>query len=767
MKTRITLAITTIGLSLHLMGQNVVTRNDTVSVVHGSDTLKLAWASGINVAHISEIDLNLDGKMDLFIFEPNNELNDETGDKILPFINTGGSGIGYRYAPEYRAEFVNKGVILEGMTMLRDYNCDGKMDIFTHDIRDRVTVYKNTSTTSLTFKLVTKALKTDTSALPPNFFHSGEIYWNWEDMISITDIDSDGDLDILTIDYSGSFVEYHKNMSMEKYGNCDSLVFELKNTCWGYFAEDFGTITLDTCNPYGNVTNPEIKGKGSSGGSSKGAKHSNTSLMAIDLDGDGDKDLISGDGLRNFLYAYINGGDKDSSKITSYVLKYPAAKPADMIVYGIPSYVDVNHDNKKDLIVSPRYDLYKDYNSVWLYKNTGSTSNPAFAFETESFLQGEMIDVGYKSKPVFFDYNQDSLLDLVVGNYGYFKNFAVQYNDYSSQLALYENVGSLQAPAFKLVDLDFAGLSTINLNVAKNKPSYGLHPTFGDLDGDGDEDLILGDYRGKLHYFTNNPVNGKANFTLDTPEFLSIAGVESTPQLFDLDDDGKLDLLVGESEGSFNYFRNESNGSLKFTLLDDSLGNINVREWWDWTGNSVPYFYRDDSLNTVRMLAGTKLGRIQLYDSIVVGDTLRQKFHLVEYSYQNMYDGIYSSISGGDLNNDGSLDFVLGNRSGGVTLFTSEDSIYIPGISEQKFTNLSSKLYPNPAGDEITIVIDGADGETLDYHIFNSMGQGMSLTRGSSNHRINVSSLKNGIYFVRIENKNRSISITERFVKVN
>ena len=127
--------IISVALGLNLSAQNVVTRNDTVKVIHGVDSLELAWASGINAAHVSELDFNLDGLMDIFIFEPNTELNLKMGDKIFPFINTGGSGLGYRYAPEYRADFINNGIILEGMVLLRDYNCDGKMDIFTQHSR--------------------------------------------------------------------------------------------------------------------------------------------------------------------------------------------------------------------------------------------------------------------------------------------------------------------------------------------------------------------------------------------------------------------------------------------------------------------------------------------------------------------------------------------------------------------------------------------------------------------------------------------------------
>jgi len=50
---------------------------------------------------------------------------------------------------------------------------------------------------------------------------------------AMADIDNDGDLDLLTFFGLGSYVEYHKNLSVEKYGTCDSLDFILTDKCWG------------------------------------------------------------------------------------------------------------------------------------------------------------------------------------------------------------------------------------------------------------------------------------------------------------------------------------------------------------------------------------------------------------------------------------------------------------------------------------------------------------------------------------------------------
>ena len=49
------------------------------------------------------------------------------------------------------------------------------------------------------------------------------------------DIDNDGDLDVLTFGVLGNRVEYHQNFLKKNGFNSDSLIFEIKNACWGHF----------------------------------------------------------------------------------------------------------------------------------------------------------------------------------------------------------------------------------------------------------------------------------------------------------------------------------------------------------------------------------------------------------------------------------------------------------------------------------------------------------------------------------------------------
>ncbi|MDZ7740216.1 MAG: hypothetical protein U5Q03_00190 [Bacteroidota bacterium] len=95
---------------------------DTPEVSLRSDVLAFPWAGGMNSCQYGEIDLDDDGLYDLVVF-------DRTGNRIMPFINIGiPDSIAYQYAPEYAFGFP----ALFDWVIFRDYDQDGKMDIFTY-----------------------------------------------------------------------------------------------------------------------------------------------------------------------------------------------------------------------------------------------------------------------------------------------------------------------------------------------------------------------------------------------------------------------------------------------------------------------------------------------------------------------------------------------------------------------------------------------------------------------------------------------------------
>ena len=94
----------------------------------------------MNSVRFSEIDLNLDGIPDLVAFEKH-------GNRIVPFLQSDGH---YLYAPQYVRCFPKP----HDWMILKDYNQDGKADIFTYGLAG-IAVYKNISQDTLAFELIT------------------------------------------------------------------------------------------------------------------------------------------------------------------------------------------------------------------------------------------------------------------------------------------------------------------------------------------------------------------------------------------------------------------------------------------------------------------------------------------------------------------------------------------------------------------------------------------------------------------------------------
>ena len=92
--------------------------------------------------------------------------------------------------------------------------------------------------------------------------------------------------------------------------------------------------------------------------------------------------MVIGDLASSKLKRLFNGGTKQTAHMTSLETNFPAEDIAvDLDVFLAAYYVDVDGDNKRDLIVTPNdINSGESENHVWLYKNTGSDAAPTFKF---------------------------------------------------------------------------------------------------------------------------------------------------------------------------------------------------------------------------------------------------------------------------------------------------------------------------------------------------------------------------------------------------
>jgi hypothetical protein len=658
--------------------------DDSIGVRVGVDTLEHAWVGGFNYAQFSDIDIDFDGDLDLFVF-------DRSSDNIRIFTHENdGSGPYYKYL--YRGKTELPSDIRYRATAI-DYNADGAKDLFVYGIGG-IKVYRN----------VGNALSGNQWEVAKNLLYSDynganlNLYVSSADIPAIVDVDNDGDIDVLTFHIGGQHMQYHKNISMETYGVPDSLEFVLKNECWGKFREDITTSVVylnDNTGPCANnVPNPEYPShpdllKNKPSGSYP--KHAGSTILAIDMDNSGVKDLILGDVAFSSMSLLINGGTdvNTNSAIISQDNAFPSnSLPVNLQLFPAAFWVDVDFDQKKDLIAAPNAkNVSQNDKSVLRYKNLGTNSLPTFVYQENDFLQGEMIDHGTGSIPLFMDFNNDGLEDMFVTSFYRYKPVL----DKECGISFYKNTGTSSQPFFTFIDNDLLNLSTIQIGLRKV-------PTFGDLDGDGDKDMILSLENGSLSYYANTSVapgisfaNPIINMSDNTGATIN-TGQYATPQLFDLDKDGLLDLIIGKKSGELMFYRNTGSSTApSFTLENDTLGSIDIATTSP-DGYAAPHFFRHN--DTTYLFLGGIDGHLRYYTDIDGHLTSGDTFSLYSDNFLDIDAGAYSSFWVNDIDNDGFLDLFIGQDLGGITHLEVKPGS-TAGIDE---TNKMMELnvFPNP-----------------------------------------------------------------------
>ena len=322
----------------------------------------------------------------------------------------------------------------------------------------------------------------------------------------------------------------------------------------------------------------------------RGSRHGANTMAFADFDGDGDLDLFWGDFFEPGLLLIENTGTCAAPILTGEPRPFPKHDPLRTSGFNAPAFGDVDGDGDLELLVGVLGGAFNPNattvdNLLFFDQDAGVW----FQLRTSRYLT--MIDVGSESVPSFLDLDGDGDLDLLVSN-------KIDPQDQSiSLIHVFENVGTAGAPAFqRRGTLDVAG-------------AYHDAPAFGDLDGDGYADLILGTWRDELRYFRNVGGAGGARFELVDSAFVTLTrGSNAMPALGDLNGDGLLDLLVGESSGSINYYRNVGTRTAPhFELMSDEYGGIRVER------RSAPALFDIDGDGDLDLLVGTERQGVRLW----------------------------------------------------------------------------------------------------------------------------------------------------------
>lgn len=726
-----------------------------------ADTLKYPFTGGFIAPQFNEMDLNHDGILDMVVF-------DRSGGRVSTYLNKGTANqIDYVYAPQFEEAFPK----MNSWLLTRDYNCDGKLDLFTCGNVSGVKVFKNTSANGvLSFEHVTESIY-DIDNQP--------LYALNQDVPAIVDVDGDGDLDFLSFGVLGGYVALYRNERAESSYACDSLVFKYVDGCWGSFVE-------------AGFTNDVYLGDNCFGQKYyKNAVHSGSTILMFDADADGDLEMILGD-VDFPDFKILNNGKVENSwnidTIVSYHTGYPNNVPVYIDKFPAAFYMDINNDGKKDLLASSNDELSaSNLHQNWIYTNGGANNQPNFSFVDSSFLQSETIDFGSMSKVAFFDADGDGDLDIVMSHRGNFR----ETKNTVDRLVLFERKGSGANVHFVLKDEDYLGLANDSLQ--------GIHPAFGDLNGDGKADLLLGVRNGNIRYYLNTGTASVPAFSLQNDTLGSIdAGSFSTPALVDMDNDNDLDLLVGHNGGTIKYYVNQGDNTtpnFMSTSLTDSVGRILVNDYYwqyeydqvtfeiidsnrlfEYEGFSVPYVADMDNDGTPELLVGSKKGEVNIYQILknTPGDSFPEYKNYLNWPRSNrkgsFYFGSRTTPAAADINGDGKPELFVGNSRGGIHYLASIQGQLDSMITSapQVLKEIDLKLYPNPSKGNTTLQIAELPDSDVLVEIADAQGRVLMSTtwivaNGNALLSLPTGELKPGSYFVRLSG---GVSASKVLIKV-
>lgn len=698
---------------------NIFSQNTTTWYKDDRSVWSSAMAGGFMAPQFSSFDLNKNGHNEMIVF-------DRFSGVISVWSQNEGS-IQYFLQDNLNIDWP----VIQSWMLVRDFNNDGIPDLFTQGYHG-IAVYKGFSENGKIWfdkmtgpSFVDDSLEFETdSGTRTNIFHAAS------DIPVIEDVDGDGDLDIMTFELSGSYLYYYENRS-EKTGK--PLDFKLKHSCWGHFAE--------------NQLSDEIKLSNAPLGCPPpfSLRHVGSSSCFIDVNGDSIPDMLLGDIGNKSLKVLLNSGTPEDGFIESVEPVFPGyTTPAILHDFPAAFSFDIDQDQREDVVIAHNDYPADDTEGIFVYRATGDSSRP-FEFQTSAWLADQFIDLGQYSAPLFININGDDIPDLLVA-------YTVSENREGprNKIAYFEAISENQ---YQLITKDFHNLSEVLIH------GYRPYLTSGDVDKDGDQDILIGMSSGEVYLLKNESGHShrfdKGGVVEDWAGLTFLSG--AAPELYDMDMDGDLDIIVGSDNGTLTLYVN-SGSEIHAAYNSDpnqypnirNLGRIRTIQGNSLLGSSTPRILNVN--DQVYLLAGSRQG--YLYSYKVNFDDLTSSFKTSEIDDLPSWIGRNGRIT---LNpGAGSAPLLMaGNIAGGLREFRFNV------LTKNNYNNFDSSISisPNPvfSGELFRIVSSSKTPDLLRVKVYGITGQlHKSFKEVAKEINIYTEGWYPGVYFVEIKRNNET-----------
>ncbi len=731
-----------------------------VVVEKGAGQISAAFAGGLDAPHFAMADLDRDGLADLVIFSSSYEAQ-----KIRAFLNRGTAGSPkWVYAPQLAGIFPAN---VRGFLKLLDYNCDGIPDLFHNGSQEDPAVSRLNVQRGFYNSRNELRFAPYKDLYYPRNGNNENVHVGNSDEPGIADVDGDGDIDIISYGTQGDVMLYYRNYRIERGLSCDSIQLELETSCWGLIGQGterklyrknrsscgygYGQYPVSPSPTGGNNTSINVE-------SSAKTLHGNNTVCLLDIDGDGDMDVLNSNLAFSDLQLQINGKIGSGVNIDSIAaqdtLWQKMGKVVQLSSFPTAYYLDIDVDGRKDIVVAPRdeSDATKDHNQVWFYRNTGTAAAPDFQFQKDSLICEDMIDGGSNSHPLFYDFNKDGKMDILMGS-----TTSETVLGGPNRLHYYQNsstaAGSTQ---YRFI--------TDNLANVAGLPQKGCVPAVGDLDGDGKDDLLIGLDNGQFAFYKNSaasdtvqPIWTLKQAALKNPDGTVLKVLaRAAPFIYDIDKNGLPDIVAGSLAGRFTAFLNTNiaQGIPLFGSRKDSLGGLwaKVDTFSSSDYSSVPYIGRIDSTADVYLIAGGNSGYLYAWSGVGTGN-LNAAYTRASADFSGIRMPRLSAPAFGDVNGDGKPEMLVGNSWGGLFLYGSNGTV---GVAELPANNnaMAVSVFPNPVATFFTVRREAAGSKPLQLLLCNLVGQVVTQTfvpAGQLQTQIEVAQLPAGLYLLTVQ----------------